>query len=613
MKTYRVGGLSPIGRCKTINEALDRAKDDDIIELHKDLKDVSVSVDRNITIKGNGHTIIPASGCPGFACNRQVVIEDMVFECPGHTNGVIFHNGGQLKNVKTKIKGPVRSMFATVAHTGGRLDIEDCIVMMLESFDNPSSMLCITSSEITDYYGGAVYLDNGGTCMSKMSAGHVEIDGCELTNVSLNGRGHVTDTLFHNFNRITGKMNLSGCTLKPEEQERGKWKKEPADGPLKDEDPDMAPFALCIAGGNVAMEMTETETCDGDSVGIFMYDGSLEVHGKNGDNTEGRHLLTGGAVVFQNAEDAGYWDIQGARMSSVNSAVTASIQIKTAMEKLDEMIGLESVKKQIRTIMNTISMNVKNPQKDFGFSNHMIFAGDPGTGKTTVAKLVAQALFEIGAIPENKCLEMPASRLIKGWVGQTGEHVEKIMQQALGGVIFIDEAYELMVKDNQNTFNNDAIAVLLRYMEDHRSDLVVIAAGYEKEMRDFLASNVGLTRRFQWVKFDDYTPEDMRNIFLLMAKSHDEGFTFPEYEKALDQSFAALTKFYRSYPDKKGRVTNGGNGGLARNLFQQTAFARNNRLAENPGSDERFTADDLKAGLMEELKKAKNIICGTDT
>lgn len=608
MKTFHIGGLNPVNKCKTIVEALNRVRDDDVIELHKDLKDVSVTINRSITIKGNGHTIAPMPGCFGFGCDAFVVIENVVFECPGHTNGVIFNRGGRLKNVKAMIKGPVRSMFATIAHMGGALEIEDSEVMMVESYAGTSTKLIIQNCEIMDYYGGAVYLNNNGECMSKLSATYTEITGCGLTNVSLNGCSHVKDTVFHNFNRVTGRMTMSKCVLKPEELERGNWKKEFKDGPLKDEDPNMPPFALCIAGGGVTMEMTETDRCDNDCVGIFMCNGSLEVNGENGHEPDAKHLLTGGAVAFLNAEDAGYWDIQGARMSSVNSAVSASIKIKTAMEKLDDMIGLASVKKQIKTIMNTISMNVKNPKKDFGFSNHMVFAGDPGTGKTTVAKLVAQALFEIGAIPENKCMEVPASKLIKGWVGQTGEHVEKIMQKALGGVIFIDEAYELMVKDNQNTFNNDAIAVLLRYMEDHRGDLVVIAAGYEKEMREFLASNVGLTRRFQWVKFDDYTPEDMRNIFLLIAKEHDESFAILGYEELLDQSFEVLVNFYKSHPDSKGRVTNGGNGGLARNLFQQVAFARNNRLAEDPGSDERFMGADLKAGLTEELKKAKNVM-----
>ena len=171
------------------------------------------------------------------------------------------------------------------------------------------------------------------------------------------------------------------------------------------------------------------------------------------------------------------------------------------MDELDSMIGLTSVKRQMRTIMNTIRMNAEHPEKDFGFSHHMVFAGDPGTGKTTVAKLVAQALFEIGAIPENKYMEVPASQLIKGYVGQTGEHVEAVMRKALGGVLFIDEAYELMVKEGENSFNNDALTVLLRYLEDHRNDLVVIAAGYEKEMKQFLSSNVGLTRIFKWISF----------------------------------------------------------------------------------------------------------------
>ena len=237
----------------------------------------------------------------------------------------------------------------------------------------------------------------------------------------------------------------------------------------------------------------------------------------------------------------------------------------------------------------------------------MVFAGDPGTGKTTAADLVAQALFEIGAIRENRCMHVPASQMIKGYVGQTGEHVEHIMQEALGGVLFIDEAYELMVKDGQNTFNNDALAVLLRYMEDNRDDLVVIAAGYEKEMRQFLASNVGLTRRFQWVTFENYTTWEMADIFLSMAVKYTEQIEIEDARSVLAAYFAKLTGFYLSHPDSKGRVTNGGNGGLVRNLFQQTVTARNNRVTEMPGSTMSITGEDLKEGFAEEMEKAKQV------
>jgi SpoVK/Ycf46/Vps4 family AAA+-type ATPase len=278
------------------------------------------------------------------------------------------------------------------------------------------------------------------------------------------------------------------------------------------------------------------------------------------------------------------------------------------MDELNEMIGLGAVKRQLRTLLNTIKVNLQYPEKDYGFSNHMVFAGDPGTGKTTVAKLVAKALYEIGAIPENKCTEVAASQLIKGYVGQTGEHVEAVMQEALGGIIFIDEAYELMVKDGQNSFNNDALAVLLRYMEDHRRDLVVIAAGYEKEMREFLASNIGLTRRFQWVSFEDYTASEMADIFMLMCERLDETFAIDDPHSVLEDCFAHLTGYYLSHPDPKGRVTNGGNGGLARNLFQQVIFARNNRIAETSNTTMQILQSDIQCGLAEEMHKAMSVI-----
>ena len=164
-----------------------------------------------------------------------------------------------------------------------------------------------------------------------------------------------------------------------------------------------------------------------------------------------------------------------------------------------------------------------------------------------------------------------------------------------------------MVKEGQNTFNNDALSVLLRYMEDYRDDLVVIAAGYEKEMREFLASNVGLTRRFQWVKFENYTPEEMADIFLSMANRHSERVQIPNARGALIGCFNALTQFYQRHPDSNGRITNGGNGGLVRNLFQQTVIARNNRIADNPNAIMTITGKDLNTGFAEEMEKARQV------
>ena len=251
-------------------------------------------------------------------------------------------------------------------------------------------------------------------------------------------------------------------------------------------------------------------------------------------------------------------------------------------------------------------MNSTSNDENFSFSYHMIFAGDPGTGKTTIAKIVAEALFEIGAIPENKCTEATVDSLIKGYVGQTAENTRKILDNALGGVLFIDEAYQLTVKEGQNTFNDEALSVLIRYMEEHRKDLIVIAAGYSKEMKEFLGSNIGLSRRFQWVEFEDYSPQDMANIFNLMMKSANMELDDPKLINGLPNLFEKVISSNLRTPDINGRVTNGGNGGLVRNVYQKIITARNNRVVETMSDNRKITKNDILDGFKEEILGIKN-------
>lgn len=619
MKTYYVGGKHFFDRFSNLEAAVERADNDDVIELHKDVEDVEVYVTKNITINGNGHVIRPKAGKAAFDCVSFITMNDVRFECMPRTNAVIIRGGGSLTKIVTRIAGPARAIYPTIVQRSGTLTITESSIMQMETYEShgtmPATVTFFKNSKLVDYYGGYAYLDDHDYNLSKFRGMSSFMDS-DIMCALLAGKCKLSDTVLRNFNKAVGTVELTSCRLQAERGEIVKCQDEPIDGPLKDLNTKVIPYALHIAGGKVTAENFSSNMTR-DCIGFYMTSGSLDIRSTTGDNDQSRHLMADGAVVFNDVTDNGFYEIKKARCGIIRSQVNTSKETKSAMEQLDDMIGLQTVKKQLRTIMNTISMNMKCPEKNFGFTNHMVFAGDPGTGKTTVAKLVAQALFEIGAIPENKCMEVPASQLIKGFVGQTGEHVEAVMKQALGGVLFIDEAYELMVKDGQNTFNNDALAVLLRYMEDHRHDLVVIAAGYEKEMREFLASNVGLTRRFQWVSFTDYTPEEMTSICMSMCASCKEDFAFMNPEDALVSAFRGLTKFYLSHPDMKGRTTNGGNGGLVRNLFQQIAFARNNRVAENQGrtaplskTTMKFTKDDIMAGYKEELKKAMNVTFG---
>lgn len=611
MKTLYVGGSHFLNRFSSLKAAVARAEDDDIIEICKDLKDVAVKVEKNIIINGNGHLITPESGQCAVTALVYITLNNIRFECPARTNAVTVTHGGVMKKISTWIKGPARAVYPTVVQRGGTLTIKDSTIMGFENYKSHGSnqtVVFIKRSAITDYYGGAAYLDDDNYYLSKFNERASIVDSV-LNSVLFGGQCHLENTVLKNFNRAVGVVEMDSCTLAPQKVEGVSFADEPKDGPLKNWNRRAIPFALHITGAKVTVKDFKSDMTK-DCIGFYMTSGSLDIQSTNGQNSDARHLIRGGAVIFNNVEDAAFYEIRGGRCGVVNSSINTSSDTRSAKEQLDGMIGLYSVKKQLHTIMNTISMNMRYPEKDFGFSNHMIFAGDPGTGKTTVAKLVAQALFEVGAIPENKYMEVPASQFIKGFVGQTGEHAEDIMKKALGGVLFIDEAYELMVKDNQNTFNDDALGVLIRYMEDYRDELVVIAAGYEKEMREFLASNVGLTRRFQWVSFENYSPSEMRDIFLSMCKRYKEIFQFEGYEKELVQAFSALSKFYLGHPDAKGRITNGGNGGLVRNMFQQVVFARNNRIAEDPASPMEFIRDDLRTAFDEELKKAMNVTFG---
>lgn len=609
MKVLHVGGAHLFNRFSNLEAAIERADHDDIIELHKDVHGVSARINKNITIRGNGHAIIPADGLTALSCSSFITLDNIWFKCSPRTNAVVIKDGGLLKHIKTTIEGSIRALYPTIVQNGGSLSIEDSEIMFMETHRGHGSSLVATTLErtvIKDYYGGFAYLDDGNCGMSKFR-GTTRISNSEITCVLLEGECTLSNTVLKNFNRVTGSVEMISCTLQAARGKIHKWRQEPADGPLKNLRPNVIPYALHIAGGS-AYVVGYSSDMESDCIGFYMSDGSLEVSSSDVANKKLHHLVKGGSVMFTNTTDSSFYEIGEAHCSVVRSKVNLSREVKSAMEELDEMIGLDTVKKQLRTIVNTIEVNMKFPEKNFGFSHHMVFAGDPGTGKTTVAKLVARALFEIGAIPEDKCMEVPASKLIKGFVGQTAENVDAIMNEALGGVLFIDEAYELAVKDNQNTFNNDALAVLLRYMEDYRDSLIVIAAGYEKEMREFLASNVGLTRRFQWVSFEDYDTGEMADIFMLMAQRFKEEFGFANVRDELKECFERLTGYYLTHPDSKGRVTNGGNGGLVRNLFQQIVFVRNNRIAENPQSSMEITLEDIKAGFDKEWAKAVNVI-----
>ena len=246
-------------------------------------------------------------------------------------------------------------------------------------------------------------------------------------------------------------------------------------------------------------------------------------------------------------------------------------KIEDLLAELDGFIGLAAIKKEVRSLINMVT--VYRLRRDNGLpttdlSLHMVFSGNPGTGKTTVARLMARIYHSLGILSRGQLVEVDRSGLVAGYVGQTALKTSKVIDTALGGVLFIDEAYALNGR-TENDFGQEAIDTVLKAMEDHRDDLVVIAAGYDALMEDFIHSNPGLESRFnRFLHFDDYSADEMMAIFRSQCKKGC-------YE--LDEETAGMVSEFIVQANTNS--ISFGNARGVRNLFEQILVHQANRLA----------------------------------
>ena len=249
---------------------------------------------------------------------------------------------------------------------------------------------------------------------------------------------------------------------------------------------------------------------------------------------------------------------------------TREHHIVDARKELENLIGLDSVKKEIATLENMIKVNalrVSQGMPPLQVSKHMVFTGNPGTGKTTVARIVAQILKENGIVSKGQLVETDRGGLVAGFIGHTAGKTTRKVKEALGGVLFIDEAYALIPEDSSRDFGPEAVATLIKLMEDNKDDLVVIVAGYEKEMRHFIDSNPGLKSRFTtYIDFPDYTPEEMQQIFRSIAIRDQYLIT-----EAATQKLMLLWEVSRDY-------ANLGNGRAVRNVYEKVLRRQADRI-----------------------------------
>jgi hypothetical protein len=245
-----------------------------------------------------------------------------------------------------------------------------------------------------------------------------------------------------------------------------------------------------------------------------------------------------------------------------------------ALAELDRLIGLENIKHEVRTLANFLKVQEQREAAGLPstkLSLHMVFNGNPGTGKTTVARIVGKIFGAMGVLEKGHLIETDRSGLVAEYAGQTGPKTNQKIDEALDGVLFIDEAYTLISAEGEDPFGHEAVQTLLKRMEDDRKRLVVILAGYPREMHTLLRSNPGLSSRFsRHLEFIDYTPLELAKIFGLMCnKNH-----YQLRPKARAKVIIGLDYLYK----RRGRHF--GNGRTSRNTFEHAIRRQANRIAE---------------------------------
>lgn len=273
-------------------------------------------------------------------------------------------------------------------------------------------------------------------------------------------------------------------------------------------------------------------------------------------------------------------------------------EIEKLQMQLDSLVGLPNAKKELHNLINFIkiqSLRVDHGLTSFPITYHLVFSGNPGTGKTTVARIIGQIYKHLGVLSSGHFVETDRAGLVAGYVGQTALKVQEVVHKAKGGVLFIDEAYSL-INDKQDAFGKEAIDSLLKAMEDLRDDLVIIVAGYTELMEEFLQSNPGFKSRFNhFVQFDNFSTQELYEIFAMLCQTNDYqyGESFAHHMKRqLDQ-----------IPIES--IPNFSNGRYIRNLFEKLVTIQSNRLIQQASITKEqlmtFEEQDILLGMAENL------------
>ena len=302
-------------------------------------------------------------------------------------------------------------------------------------------------------------------------------------------------------------------------------------------------------------------------------------------------------------------DVEDGGKSKVAAEPPTEEDLEEVMEELNALIGMENIKREINTLINVLKVQKlrgERGMKTTDLSLHMVLAGPPGTGKTTVARLIGRIYHALGFLTSGHVVETDRAGLVAQYVGQTAPKVDEVVEEAIGGILFIDEAYSLMPADGGaggRDFGQEAIEALLKRMEDKRGEFALVIAGYADEMHRFLDANPGVRSRFnRYLYFDHYNPAELTGIYELFANKGG-------YDLSEGAHNAVKLHMAKAYSERDNTF---GNGRYARNLFEDTIEMQANRIVgddkEIEDAGEAISDEDLKTFTKEDIPEYKSLL-----
>ena len=318
-------------------------------------------------------------------------------------------------------------------------------------------------------------------------------------------------------------------------------------------------------------------------------------HSPNADNPPAANGAAPGIGSAPASGNAPRTAVQAAPASDAVVQPQPKEAIDDLKAELNGYVGLSTIKREVNDLINLATVYALRREKGLktaDMSLHMVFSGNPGTGKTMIARLMARIYHSLNLLSKGQLVEVDRAGLVAGYVGQTAQKTAKVIESAMGGVLFIDEAYTLSSGKSENDFGQEAIDTLLKAMEDHRDDLIVIVAGYDGLMQQFIHSNPGLESRFnRFMHFEDYTPEEMLEILLMRAEK--SMYTLDDEARAAARDWIAEASADATF----------GNGRGVRNLFERMLTQQANRVSALSEP----TVEQLMAVTADDVAAARNV------